>query len=219
MKNLVNINSAAVNVIKAVELAYTGAMLAGAAGMTLKRKSRQIDADNEPRYLVVNIFATTTTSDLYDTKEEVEYDCKSPLMVTKDAVAAKKHFDYLRGQGRKVALLVTNPFQLFASSMADNKGYVPMCRSGLMPIMRSIDNDGKYSINNYQVIIKDAQTRELRIEKVDGMQLMTYLKDRSLVARIEIVNGVQRFQRITERNSGKYRYCKSRILEKSEILG
>lgn len=214
-----NLNSVVANGIKAVELAYTGAMLVSAAGLQLKRKSRQIDADNEPRYLVVNIFATTTTSDLYNTKEEVEYDCKSPLMVTKDAVAAKKHFDYLRGQGRKVALLVTDPFQLFASSIANNEGYVPMCRSGLMPIMRSIDNEGKYSMNTYQIVIKDAQTRELRIEKVDGMELMTYLKDRSLVARIETVNGTQRFQRLRERNSGKYRYCKSRILEKTEILG
>lgn len=218
MMNLINHNTVA-NMIKVAGMAYSASILAVTAAGTYKRNIRKTDINNDPVYLVVNIYVTTTTSDLCHTIEEVEYDCTSPLMSTKDKVAARKHFDYLRGQGRKVALLVTDPFQLFASSVANNHGFIDLSRSGLMVISRCIDNDGKYSMPSYHVVVKDIKGNTMLIDYVDGADLMSYFESKMLVARIDNVNGVARFHRVRDRNSGLFRYSRSRVLEKSEILG
>ncbi len=86
----------------------------------------------------------------------VKFDTSDPLMETTDYVAAEKHYNYLRGQKKKVVLLADNPF----CSVMTKSGCADIGRSGWL-VLQSTSTHFSTAEHELKVIMKDGTMKEM----------------------------------------------------------
>ena len=189
LNNLVAVNEISMKAAKRVGALYYG-YAAGCALAALAKKNGvsicEVDRYDEVMYFVVNYREKITTEeDSYRIYKTVitSYNVNDPIMVTNDKVAALKSYDYLRGKGQKVALLVTNVFQKSVARHTTNK-VVRLEHSGLMEIKKAKNGD------NYERLFKCLVEidGEMKLLNSNGFELIDSFVNHTLLGVVNEVN-------------------------------